>query len=89
MKIFSAEKLKSLLDEMCIRHSSLAMKAGIGTSTLSSIIHGHKIPNVNTLGRISWVLGKSVDYFFEDEAIVNQCRLQFASSSPMKEVANG
>lgn len=82
MKLFSAEILKDLLDEKCIKHSSLAMKAGIGTSTLSSIVKGQKIPNVNTLGRIAFILNKPVDYFYEDESVVRQARLQF------KEVSN-
>jgi transcriptional regulator with XRE-family HTH domain len=78
MKLFSAQKLKHYIEEKCLKPSALASKAGIGSSTLSSIVHGQKIPNVNTLGRIAFILDKPVDFFYEDESIVMQARFQFS-----------
>ena len=58
--------MKSLMRDKGIRDNELAAKIGISTSMMSYILNGLRIPNVQTLVRISHELGCTVD-----ELIIN------------------
>lgn len=42
----------------------LALRAGISTATLSHIENGNRKPHIDTIGKIAWVLGVTMDDLF-------------------------
>ena len=72
MKIFSYRKLDEALSDPRVRASGIAQVAGINITTLRSLRLGLKKPKINTLVAIAQALNKPIDYFLEEEAIVQQ-----------------
>jgi transcriptional regulator with XRE-family HTH domain len=87
MKKFSYKKLDKFFDDECLNASAVAKKAGVSVNAISNMRNGTKVPKINTLAAVAFVLDKSVDFFLEDEAIVNQTSLPL--STTLKEAVNG
>lgn len=85
MKVFSPKKLDDLLNNPCIRASGIATVAGISPKGLWQIRHGKRRPQFDTLAAIAQALNKPLDYFLEEEAVVNQQQMLLDTRS----VANG
>lgn len=85
MKIFSPRKLDELLNNPCLKASGIAQVAGITGSALNAIRRGKRSPGYNTLAAIAQALNKPMDYFLEDENLVQQQKLPLCT----KEVVNG
>lgn len=81
MKVFSPHKLDELLRDPRVRPTGVALVAGISYEALSSIRKGKRKPRANTLAALAEALNKPMDYFLEEEAIVNQQQLALETKS--------
>jgi transcriptional regulator with XRE-family HTH domain len=81
--VFSPRKLDELLGgkKRLINASEIARQAGISSTALSNIRKGEKRPSADTVSGIAYAFQKPIQYFFEDEDIVNQTQLEILANS--------
>jgi len=67
MRKFNPNKLKALLDSPLIKVSGVRNMVGLSYNGFDKICKGESVPSANTLVAIADVLGKPLDYFFDEE----------------------
>lgn len=68
MRVFSTEKLQEIFSDPRLNLAGIARMAELSTGSILKLKRG-SVPSANTLVALADVLGKPLDYFFEEKNI--------------------